>query len=171
MNESRPENRNASFKKHSNLKENETDESKYPFTDLIMSYMFRYYDLGDFWPALRSISEDAFYDEVSEETGMDYDDVKDYCWDMAPETPTNDEIFNELIYIGSEKYLSEKYGTLENLQKVIDKDDADTEAACEEFANRFDSLYTEDEVKDEYKEAVDYAVADMKARFNGDDED
>lgn len=133
--------------------------------------MFRYYDLGDFWPALRSISEDAFYDEVSEETGMDYDDVKDYCWDMAPETPTNDEIFNELIYIGSEKYLSEKYGTLENLQKVIDKDDADTEAACEEFANRFDSLYTEDEVKDEYKEAVDYAVADMKARFNGDDED
>lgn len=117
---------------------------------------------------MRSISEEAFYDEVSEKTGMDYDDVKDYCWDWN-DTPTIDEIFNELVYLGSEKYLSEKYGTLENLQKVLDSDDE--EAACEEFANRFDSLYTEDGSEDKYKSAVDYAVADLEARFNRDDED
>ena len=170
LNESRPGNRNASFKKRSNLRENESDESKYPFTDLILFSINRYHDVCDFWPTLRSVSANEFYGEVSEQTGMDYDDVKDYCWDMAPDTPTIDEIFNELVYMGSEKYLSEKYGTLENLQKVIDKDDADTEAAYEEFANRFDSLF-DGELENEYKEAVDYAVADLEARFNRDDED
>ena len=45
-------------------RENESDESKYPFTDLIVDYMNRDYDVCDFWPALRSISESAFYDEV-----------------------------------------------------------------------------------------------------------
>ena len=163
--------RYESFKRVSNLRENESDESKYPFTDLIVDYMNRYYDVCDFWPALRSISESAFYDEVSEETGMDYDDVKDCCWDMVPDIPPLNEMFNKLVYLGSEKYLSEKYGTLKNLQKVIDKDNAETEAACEEFANRFDSLYDEEDLENEYKEAVDYAVADLEARFNRDDED
>ena len=170
LNESRPGNRNASFKKRSNLRENESDESKYPFTDLILFSINRYHDVCDFWPTLRSVSANEFYGEVSEQTGMDYDDVKDYCWDMVPDTPTIEEIFNELVYMGSEKYLSEKYGTLENLQKVIDKDDADTEAEYEEFANRFDSLF-DGELENEYKEAVDYAVADLEARFNRDDED
>ena len=162
--------RYESFKRASNLRENESDESKYPFTDLILFSINRYHDVCDFWPTLRSASENAFYNEVSEQTGMDYDDVKDYCWDMVPDTPTIEEIFNELVYMGSEKYLSEKYGTLENLQKVIDKDDADTEAEYEEFANRFDSLF-DGELENEYKEAVDYAVADLEARFNRDDED
>ena len=163
--------RYESFKRVSNLRENESDESKYPFTDLIVDYMNRYYDVCDFWPALRPISTSAFYDEVSEETGMDYDDVKDCCWDMVPDIPPLNEMFNKLVYLGSEKYLSEKYGTLKNLQKVIDKDNAETEAACEEFANRFDSLYDEEDLENEYKEAVDFAVADLEARFNRDDED
>ena len=164
---SRPKNRNASFKKRFNLKENESDNSKYPFTDLIFDYIRQYYDLVDFWPDLRIASERAFYDEVSDITGADYETVKDNCWQLAPETPY-DDIFNELVHRGSEEYLSGKYGTLENLQKVIDEDDINTQNACEEFADNFDFS---DYGQDIWVEAIDTTVSLIQGYILRDEDD
>ena len=171
LNESLPGNRNVSHRykalKASNLRENESDNSKYPFTDLIFSYIRKYYDLVDFWPGLRIASERAFYDEVSDITGADYETVKDNCWQLAPDTPY-DDIFNELVHRGSEEYLSGKYGTLENLQKVIDEDNADTENACEEFADNFDFL---DYGQDIWAKAIDTAVSFIQGYILRDEDD
>ena len=166
LNESRPGNRNVahryeSFKKHSNLKEN---ESKTPLTDMILNLMSQEGWLYDEdWPYCRFDSA-KFYDEVSENTGLDYDDVKDYCWDLVPDDL---EIHDKIIELGSENYLLKKYGTLENLQKTLDSDGG-AEDVCEDLSSTFD---LSDYAYEAWADAVDTATSYIESRNHGYDED
>ena len=159
LNESRPGNRNVSFKKRSNLREN---ESKAPLTDMVLDYMSQDGVLYDNWPYC-CIDSAKFYDEVSENTGLDYDDVKDYCWDLVPDDL---EIEDKLIELGSENYLLKKYGTLENLQKILDSDEG-----AEDVYNDLGRFDLSDYAYEAWADAIDTAISYIESRNHGYDED
>lgn len=159
LNESRPGNRNVSFKKRSNLKEN---ESKAPLTDMVLDHMSQDGVLYDNWPYC-CIDSAKFYDEVSENTGLDYDDVKDYCWDLVPDDL---EIEDKLIELGSENYLLKKYGTLENLQKILDSDEG-----AEDVYNDLGRFDLSDYAYEAWADAIDTATSYIESRNHGYDED
>ena len=158
LNESQPGNRNASFKKRSNLKEN---ESKAPLTDMVLDHMSQDGVLYDNWPYC-CIDSAKFYDEVSENTGLDYDDVKDYYWDLVPDDL---EIEDKLIELGSENYLLKKYGTLENLQKILDSDEG-----AENVYNDLGRFDLSDYAYEAWADAIDTATSYIESRNHGYDE-
>lgn len=156
----------------------ETKEaSKTPFTDLIMNVIEddNWLSEGE-WYKLQFTDTGAFYDEISDNTGVDYDDVKEDCWDMVPEVDAND-IREELIKEGSEKYLFEKYGSLNNLKKAL-KDDLLFDKDGNSYNPREDTLVDfqwnfklEDWQNQLWREAVMDATSYIESKYNEDDDD
>ena len=127
-----------------NVEDEDGQTSKYPLTEAY----FNIISVDEIWSSFEFSDTYSFYSELEDETGIDYDDVKDQCWDCTPEYET-EEVVNRLGEMGSEQFLSKYFTSPEDIKSK----------SWEELAN----VETEDGqdlmelIMDEFIDITDYA--------------